>query len=186
MAIVIIAVFVLPVTSAGLIRVLGLLLSGILLGLAFFGLYATVERGQSGFRRARFMLDALAYSSALLLFLFVYQTRTRSLLSGTLIAMTAVLLTVEILRSTTPQPLTVLTYGLIVGLILGQVTWALNYWSTLNDLTGGLLLLLIFYLLVGIAQQGLQNRLTGRVLYEFAIFAIVAVILIAVVGPGFG
>lgn len=186
MAIVIIAAYVLPIAPSGLIRVLGLMLSGILLGSAFFGLYATVERGQSGFRRARFMLDALAYGSALLLFLFVYQTRTRSLLSGTLIAMTAVLLAVEILRSTTTQPLTVLTYGLIVGFILGQVTWALNYWSTLNDLTGGLLLLLIFYLLVGIAQQGLQNRLTGRVLYEFAVFAIVAVILIAVVGPGFG
>lgn len=83
---------------------LALLIGGGLLGLAFFSLYATIERGQSGFRRARFMLDALAYGSALLLFLFVYQTRTCSLLSGTLIAMTAVLLAVEILRSTTNQP----------------------------------------------------------------------------------
>lgn len=186
MALVIIAAYVLPIVTSGLVRVLALLIGGGLLGLAFFSLYATIERGQSGFRRARFMLDALAYGSALLLFLFVYQTRTRSLLSGTLIAMTAVLLAVEILRSTTNQPLTVLTYGLIVGLVLGQVTWALNYWSSLNDLTGGLLLLLIFYLLVGIAQQGLQNRLTPRVLFEFAIFALVALLLIAVVGPGFG
>jgi len=186
MALVIIAVFVLPLAPSGLVRVLGLLVSGGLIGLAFFSLYATVERGQPGFRRARFMLDALAYGSALLLFLFVYQTRTRSLLSGSLIAMTAVLLAVEILRSTTNQPLTVLTYGLIVGLVLGQVTWALNYWSSLSDLTGGLLLLLIFYLLVGITQQGLQNRLTPRVLFEFAIFALVALLLIAVVGPGFG
>ncbi|MCX6049961.1 MAG: hypothetical protein NT075_33095 [Chloroflexi bacterium] len=186
MAIVMITAYVLPVTPSGLIRVFGLLLSGSLLGLAFFGLYATVERGQSGFRRARFVLDALAYGSALILFLFVYQTRARSLLSGTLIAMTAILLAVEILRSTTPQASTVLTYGAIVGLVLGQVTWALNYWSSLNSLTGGLLLLLIFYLLVGIAQQGLQDRLTGRVLYEFVIFTVVALMLIAVVGPGFG
>jgi len=71
-------------------------------------------------------------------------------------------------------------------LILGQVTWALNYWSSLNKLTGGLLLLLIFYVLVGIAQQGLQNRLNRRVLVEFAVFAVVALLLIAVVGPGFG
>ena len=99
MAIVMIAAYVLPVTPSGLIRVLGLLLSGSLLGLAFFGLYATVERGPSGFRRARFVLDALAYGAALILFLFVYQTRALSLLSGTLIAMTAILLAVEILRS---------------------------------------------------------------------------------------
>jgi hypothetical protein len=79
----------------------------------------------------------------------------------------------------------VLNYSLIIGLVLGQVTWALNYWL-LPGLTGGLLLLLIFYLLVGVAQQGLQDRLNRRVLLEFAIFGVVALLLIGVVGPGFG
>ncbi len=68
--------------------------------------------------------------------------------------------------------------------MLGEVTWALNYW-VLPGLTGGLLLLLIFYLLIGIAQHGLQGRLTRRVMIEFAVFAVVALILIALVGPGF-
>jgi hypothetical protein len=129
-------------------------------------------------------VDALAYGSALLLFLFVYQMRTRSLLSGTLVAFTAMLLAVEILRTVTEGPSIALTYGGIVGLVLGQVTWALNYWR-LPGLTGGLLLLLAFYLLVGIAQQGLQGRLNRRVLLEFGIFALVALILIALVGPGY-
>jgi hypothetical protein len=184
MALTLISTFVLPLTPGGLIQVLALLVSGALLALAFFCLYATVERGP-GFRRARFVLDALAYGSALVLFLFVYQTRTRSLLSGTLVAMTAILLAVEILRTTIGRPRLVLHYSAIIGVILGQVTWALNYWL-LPGLTGGLLLLLIFYLLVGIAQQGLQDRLNQRVLLEFAVFAIVALILIGLVGPGFG
>ncbi len=184
MALTIISVFVLPLAPKGLIQVLALLMSGVLLALAFFCLYATVESGQPGFRRARFILDALVYGSALLLFLFVYQTRTRSLLSGSLVALTATLLAVEILRSIVKQRRTVLSYATIIGAILGQVTWALNYW-VLPGLTGGLLLLLIFYLLVGIAQQGLQNRLTPRVLIEFALFGIVAIILIGLVGPGF-
>ena len=77
-----------------------------------------------------------------------------------------------------------MTYGGIIGLVLGQVTWALNYW-VLPGLTGGLLLLLIFYLLVGIAQQGLQDRLTARVMWEFVVFGLIAVTLIALVGPGF-
>ncbi len=185
MALTIISTFVLPLAPRGLFQVLALLLSGALLALAFFCLYATVERGQAGYRRARFVLDALAYGSALVLFLFVYQTRTRSLFSGTLVAMTAILLAVEILRTVAGRPQLVLTYGAIIGLILGQVTWALNYWL-LPGLTGGLLLLLIFYLLVGIAQQGLQDRLNRRVLLEFAIFAVIALLLIGVVGPGFG
>jgi hypothetical protein len=184
MALTIISAFVLPLVPLGLFRVLALLSSGVLLALSFFCLYATVEPGQAGFRRARFVLDALAYGSALVLFLFVYQTRTRSLLSGSLVALTAILLAVEILRTTVGKPGLVLTYSAIIGVILGQATWALNYWR-LPGLTGGLLLLLNFYLLVGIAQQGLQDRLNRRVLLEFAIFAVMALILISLVGPGF-
>jgi hypothetical protein len=184
MAVTILSVLLLPLAPSPVIQVLALVISALLLSSAYFGLYATVERGRPGFRRARFMLDALAYGSALLLFLFVYQTRTRSLLSGTLVALIAMLLAAEILRTTTGRSSTALTYGGIVGLILGQVTWALNYW-VLPSLTGGLLLLLIFYLLVGLAQQGLQGRLTQRVLLEFAVFGVIALVLIAVVGPGF-
>ncbi|NJN83515.1 MAG: hypothetical protein HC802_15355 [Caldilineaceae bacterium] len=185
MALTIISVVLLPLAPSRLIQVLALLVSGALMAVSLYCLYATVEPGRSGFRRARLVLDALAYGSALLLFLFVYQTRTRSLLSGSLVAITAILLALEILRTTTDDTGVVLSYGAIIGLILGQVTWALNYW-VLPGLTGSLLLLLIFYLLVGIAQQGIQGRLSRRVAIEFAVFAAIALVLIAVVGPGFG
>ena len=78
-----------------------------------------------------------------------------------------------------------LIYGVVVGLLLGEMTWALNYWPLLPGLTGGLLLLLSFYLAVGIALQGLQGRLSRRVSLEFAVFAAVALVLIAIFGPGF-
>jgi hypothetical protein len=184
MALAIISTVLLPLASSALLQVLALATSGAILAASYLGLYATVERGKPGFRRSRLWLDALTYGSALILFLFVYQTRTRSLLSGTLVAVTALLLAVEILRTATNRSSAALIYGGIVGLILGQVTWALNYW-VLPGLTGGLLLLLIFYLLVGIAQQGLQERLTPRVMWEFVVFGLIAVVLIALVGPGF-
>ena len=163
---------------------LAVLRTGLLFGLALSGLYATVEPGTPGFRRGRLLLNVLAYGAALLLFLLVYQTRTRSLLSGTLVAATAALLAVELLRSTTERVDLVLTYAGIVGLVLGEMTWALNYWL-LPGVTGGMLLLLIFYLLVGLAQNGLAGHLTRRVILELTIFAVFALILIAVVGPGF-
>lgn len=184
MALALLATLVLPTAPTALLQVLIIVFSGVLMAVAFFALYATVERGRPGFRRSRLVLDALAYGSALLLFLFVYQTRTRSLLSGSLVALTAMLLAIEILRTATPRSRTALTYGAIIGLIMGQVTWALNYW-VLPGLTGSLLLLLIFYLLVGIAQQGLLDRLTSRIVLEFAVFAAVALLLIALMGPGF-
>lgn len=179
-----ITVVLLPQVPTRLLQVIVIMIAGSLLAAALYSLYATVEPGQPGFRRARFVLDALSYGSALLLFLFVYQTRTRSLLSGTLVAMTATLLAIEILRTSTAKTSLVLIYGLIVGGLLGQITWALNYWPLLPGLTGGLLLLLSFYLAVGIAQQSLQDRLTRRVLMEFAFFGIIALGLIIRFAPG--
>ncbi len=184
MALALIVTLLLPEAPSALMQVLGLVFSGMVFALAFFALYATAERGQPGYRRSRLLLDALAYGSALILFLFVYQSRTRSLVSGTLIAATSTLLAIELLRGAGARSRFLLIYGAVIGLVLGEVTWALNYW-VLPDLTGGLLLLLIFYLLTGIAQQGMQERLTRRVLMEFALFAGVALILIALVGPGF-
>jgi hypothetical protein len=184
MAIASITVVLLGQVPTRLLQVIVMLLAGGILAVVFYSLYATVEPGQPGFRRARFVLDALSYGAALLLFLFVYQARTRSLLSGTLVSITATLLAIEILRTTTTKTSLVLVYGAIVGLLLGQITWALNYWPLLPGLTGGLLLLLSFYLAVGIAQQGLQERLTRRVLAEFAIFGALALVLIVIFAPG--
>lgn len=186
MGIAIIGVYVLPLAPTRPAQIVIILVGGLLMAVALFSLYATVESTQAGFRRGRFVLDALAYGAALLLFLFVYQTRTRSLLSGTSVALTATLLAVEILRTTTNRPGVALSHALLIGAILGQVTWALNYWWTLSNLNGSLLLLLIFYIAVGIAQHGIQDHLSRRVLWEFAIFAMIALALIAVIGPRFG
>ena len=180
----ILAVILIPQLPSRSAQAVGLLVHGALMTLALFGLYATVDQGASGFRRGRIFLNVLAYACALALFLLVYQTRTRSLLSGSVVALTATLLAVELLRSTTERGKLVSSYALIVGVVLGETTWALNYWP-LPGLTGGLLLLLVFYLTVSLAQHGLQEHLTRRVVIEFAIFAIFALLLIAVVGPGF-
>ena len=183
-AISIITIVLLPAVPTRLLQVAVILSAGLFSILAFYSLYATVEPGQPGFRRARFWLDVLSYGVALLLFLFVYQSRTRSLLSGTLIALTATLLAVELLRHSTPTTRSVLVYSGVVGVLLGELTWALNYWPLLPGLTGGLILLLSFYLAVGIALQGLQGRLNRRVLVEFGVFAAAAVLLIVFLRPG--
>jgi hypothetical protein len=184
MALTVIVAVLLPRAPTPLIQVFGLLFTAVVLITVFYALYLTVGVGQPGFRRARLILNVLTYLSAVVLFLFVYQTRTRSLVSGSLIAAIGALLAIELLRSSTDRTATVLAYGMIVGLILGEVTWALNYWP-LPDITGGLVLLLIFYLLVGSAQQGLQGHLTRRVVLEYVAVAVVSLLLIYLVGPGF-
>lgn len=184
MAMTIIITMILPRMPTPLIQVLALLLTAMLFILVFFALYLSVEPGQQGFRRSRLVLNVLTYGAAVALFLFVYQSRARSLVSATLVTITATLLAVELLRSSTTQTGTVMSYGAIVGLILGQVTWALNYWP-LPNLSAGLLLLLIFYVLVSLAQHGLQGRLTSRVVAEFLVVTVAALVLIGLFGPGF-
>ena len=67
MAIASITVVLLPQVPTRLLQVIVMLAAGGLLAIAFYSLYATVEPGQPGFRRARFALDALSYGAALLL-----------------------------------------------------------------------------------------------------------------------
>jgi hypothetical protein len=184
MAMTIIVTLILPRLPTPLIQVLALLLASLLFVLVFMSLYHSVEPGQAGFRRSRLVLNLLTYAAAVALFLFVYQTRARSLVSGSLVAITAMLLAIELLRSSAMSTGQVINFGAIVGLLLGQVTWALNYWP-LPSLTGGLLLLLIFYVLVSLAQYGLQKRLTSRVVGELLVVTVVALMLIAIFGPGF-
>ena len=53
----------------------------------------------------------------------------------------------------------------------------MNYWRIQGG-TGGLLLLLGFYVAAGLANQQLQGRLTRRVLVEYAIVALVGLVIL--------
>lgn len=184
-AVSILIVLLSPLAITPLLQAGAILFSGGLTAAILFNLYTTADRATPGYRRARLFLNVLAYVCVLALFLLVYQTRSRSLLSGSLVAATAALLAVELLRDAAPRVNLVLSYAGLVGLVLGEVTWALNYWL-LPGATGGLLLLLIFYVFVGLARHGLQEGfLRRRVVLEYTTFSLLALGLIALVGPGF-
>jgi hypothetical protein len=176
-ALIIVALLVLPVTPSRLYWLLGLILTGIALSLSMAGIYYTIDPFATGYRRARLGMNALTYGLALVLFLVVYRTRVRSIVSATEIMLLSGLLALELLRgSERPLPL-VLLYAGITGLVLGQATWALNYWR-LASLTGGLVLLVLFYDVVGLSQHALQGRINRRVLLEFGLITVAALALI--------
>ena len=72
----------------------------------------------------------------------------------------------------------VLMYAGIAGLLLGQATWALNYWR-LDSLTGGTILLLLFYNIIGLSQNALQGRINRRVVLEYGLITVAALALIS-------
>jgi hypothetical protein len=125
----------------------------------------------------RLILNVIAYALAFASFALIYSSRGRSAITAPAVAAVAVILAFELLNTTEIHLRQGLLYSLLIGLLLAESAWALNYWR-LSALAGGMILLLTFYVLVGTVQQALLNRLTRRTLVEFALVTAVAFILV--------
>jgi len=64
-----------------------------------------------------------------------------------------------------------------IGIVMAEGNWAINYWNT-NVFVAAIAQLLAFYALVGLAGQYLLDRLTRRVLVEFAVVMTCALLLL--------
>jgi len=184
-ALISVALLLLPAAPSRLYWLAGLTLTGIALGLSLAGIYYTMDPFATGYRRARLAMNALTYGVALVMYLVVYRTRVRSIVSATEVMLLSTLLALELLRGSRRPTLQVGIYAGIAGLVLGQATWALNY-MRLQSLTGGLILLLLFYNIVGLSQHAMQGRISRRMVIEFALITIAALALIWEFAPRAG
>jgi len=144
-----------------------LALTGVVLGLTLAAEQALIDPDGPGYLAARLGLNFLAYGAALALFTAVYAAKTRSLLSATTVMVVGTLLAMAILPVHRPDVVRGRLYAGVIGLLIGECTWALNYWG-INGLSGGALLLLIYYVMTSLAQQRLlTGRLSRVMLLEF-------------------
>ncbi len=160
----------------------GLTLVGIAISLVISIEYTAVSPDAPGYPTARLALNVLAYLLVFTLFAIIYHTRTRSLVTATLTLLTATLLALDLLSVADVPLRRVVLFAGIVGLIVGESTWALNYWQV-SAWVGGLFLLLIFYITVNAAHQHLLERLSGPILVEFVIVAIIVLTIILLKVP---
>ena len=110
-------------------------------------------------RTARTAHVLLTHGVAFLTLATIYINKVRSLLSASTVALVACLLLLQLTDAEHYPAERRFIYGLVGGVILGEVTWALNYWP-LTGWTGGALLLIAFYLVAGLilAQTGAGVR----------------------------
>ena len=160
----------------------GLIVFGISVGLTISAEYATVAPDTPRYPAVRLVLNVLAYLMAFVLFVLIYQTRTRSLVTATLTLVTATLLALDLLSVADVPVGRMLPFAGIVGLIIGESTWALNYWQ-ISAWVGGLLLLLIFYVAINVAHQHLLERLSLSTLFEFIAVTVAVLIVILLRSP---
>jgi hypothetical protein len=160
----------------------GLLLAGVSISLVISAEYTAISPKDPGYPAARLALNMLAYLLAFTLFAIIYHTRTRSLVTATLTMLAAVLLALDLLSVAETQFRRVFVFAGIVALIVGESTWAMNYWQ-ISAWAGGLFLLLVFYLTANVAHQYLLERLSTSALVEFAVVAIIVLAIILVRAP---
>ena len=176
------ATVLLPQAPTQLYRLVGFVATGLILVLVISAEYYTVDPGDHRYLAARLSLNAWAYLLALILFVLIYSAKARSLLSATGVTLVSTLLALEFLRSAGRGFGRTALYAAIAGLCTGEIIWAMNYWR-ISGITGGLILLLGFYVFTGLANQQLQARLTRRVLIEYAVVALVGLIILLRFGP---
>jgi hypothetical protein len=150
---------------------------GLVLWLTILAEYQLVLPDSKRSRLARMWQQLVGHGIALALFVIIYQTRSRSALSATGIVLVSGMIALALLRQS-PQAIgKTWLFAAVIGLSLGQVTWALNYWRT-GTRDVGLLLLLIFYVLTGLARQQFLGKLSRRTVWEFGAVAAVALLAI--------
>lgn len=159
-----------------LLWIAALLIGVILIGILIQAEYLTISPNAPSYAVARLTVTGLSYVIAFGLFTLIYSTRTRSILSASGIMLVAIALSLDLLAPHIIGLKPAALYAAIIGWLVGQATWALNYWNVSNW-SAGVILMTLFYVTVGLAQQSFQGRLTRNVLSEFTVITLIAIIV---------
>jgi hypothetical protein len=154
----------------------------ILLGLVTVNEYGSIDPAVAGRTGSQILVAAFAYSLALAFLTVLCGARLRTLIAAPVVLLVSGLLAARLLWDANRRPGQIALYAGLVGLVIAQCTWVLGYWP-LPALSGGTILLLVFYVLTGLAQGVWQVRLGRRALVEYSLTAIFAVIVVLVLGP---
>lgn len=157
---------------------LALAASAVLLPLILLSEYkaaslAPPERGDAWLQWGRMVLIHL---TALLLFAVIYGMGLRRLLGAPAVWLVTAPLAARFFYGLTGEIRRSFIYGAAAGLATAVTITILNLWQ-LSTLRGGWLLLLAFYLAVGLLKERIAGRLDGRVAMEYAAVGLLAVLI---------
>lgn len=162
---------------------IGMVVGGSLLAWLILMNYRVLDGTKQPMIRTGLWLSA--YPLALILFTAIYRTRLRSMVTATSVTLVAFLFALSILliRERSQQPLRrVFLYAGVIGLMLGETTWALNYWQA-NAPTVGVLLMLLLYVLTGIVREYMTGSASRQTVVEFLIVAALGIWIVVRFGP---
>jgi hypothetical protein len=166
MFIVVLATLTLARLGSPLAWAIGLMLTGVLLWCAIYVEYYLLQ-GNTRYRTmAQLYSQWISYALMLAFGLLLYEARLSPVLNAGLVFFLAWLLSLSIFKLYASAGTGIAIFGFLTGLGLAQLTWVLSYWR-ISATGGGLLTLLIFYLLSGLIVTHLQNKITRRAVLEY-------------------
>lgn len=174
---VIASAIILAQTTERIYGLVGVVLSGAYLVAVILGEYFTIDLSDRRYNIARLGVNLAVYLLAIILFATIYGWKIRALFSATGIGFGAGLLALELFRGAESDLRRTWLCATAVGLAMGEILWAFNYWN-LSSLLGGALLLVFFYAFTGLIQQYLWQRLTRLVWFEFLFIIFGAIVLL--------
>jgi hypothetical protein len=160
---------------------LGMLAAALLVPFALVAEYTAVSPGLRRDTWLQWSYNVLIHVVALILLFALYDVRLRGLLGAPLLFITITLLASRLYWSLTGSTRKAVTYGAVTGLPLAQLLLIINYWP-LSGFQGGLVLLLAFYVVVGLMQRYLkEERLERQYILEHLVVALTALVVILLV-----
>lgn len=163
-------------TSSGLVLYVSAAFAAIVFGGIMVAQYHSLNQADPYYRLAMFGLNLAIYLVGFISFTAIYVNKVRSVVSATLVLAIAALLMFELLHGTQQPVKRVAIYSVVCGLVLGQVTWALNYWPA-TAMAGGLFLLAVFHGLGGMVSSYLKGDLRLRSAAEFGMVSVLGLCL---------
>jgi hypothetical protein len=152
----------------GLLWWLGLAGSALVLITVLIAEYISVDRDDPAWELAALGLTALAYGLALVLFALLRSVSARAVISATIGGLVAGGLTLRLFALKAVPLGRATLYASVVAVVSAESIWALSYWR-ITASSAGLLAMIPFYLVVGLAQQHLSGQLTRRIWIEYAV-----------------
>lgn len=133
-----------------------------------------------GFTRdvARTSLTVVTYVIGFIALAMIYINKYRSVFSASAVAIIAFFLLLQMSDSEHASLLRRTVYAVVGALVVGQVTWVINYWSA-TGWTGGAFLLAVFYLVAGLSGAQLRDRVQAFDVVEFGGVALVAIAIVS-------
>lgn len=135
-------------------------------------------------RYGRFTANLLIFLLVFLLFALIYQTKQRASITSPLAGLVALVASLELLRSDMERRLSreLLILAGTIALVIAETTWLLNYWPV-GGMVGGALLLLCFYVLVGLLQCIRDGDLGRSTVLEYGAVGAIGFLAILVIVP---